>query len=70
MKNQEKIIEIIDVFDTAGVFAITPDMIKDYCYDRKLAITSFQVDEIIDELSAQDRIVWDATRTYFRPIHY
>ena len=70
MKNQEKIMEIINVFDTAGVYAITSDMIKDYCYDRKLAITSSQVEEMLDELAAQDRIVWDETRSYFRPVQY
>ena len=70
MTKIEKILGIINVHDRAGIYSITADMIKDYVYDRKIAISALEIDSILKELVAQDRIVYDATNSYFRPVSY
>lgn len=65
-KNErEKVLNVINMFDDVGVYAITSSMIKDYFKDK---LGDSIVDEIIAELSAQDMIQWDMTRSYFRPV--
>ena len=70
MNKTERVLDIINMYDQIGIYAITADMIKDYVYDRKIAITSLDIDEILADLVSQDRIVFDATNSYLRPIAY
>ena len=65
-----KIAKIINMFDEVGIYAITPQIVIDYLYGKDKSITVANIIHSIEELSAQDRIVWDATKTYFRPTQY
>jgi len=70
MEKIEEVLKIINMHDDVGIYAITEEMIKDYFFDKKSAITSQDVSDAIKELAHQDRIVWDATKQYFRPVKY
>ena len=70
MEKIEEILKIINMHDDVGIYAITEAMIKDYFFDKKSVITSQDVSAAIKELAHQDRIVWDATKQYFRPVKY
>jgi len=69
-KATSRVMEVINVLDTAGVYSITSKMVCDYFQNNKCELTSSIVDRCIEELAASDFIVWDATKSYFRPVRY
>ena len=61
----------INLLDDVGVWAISPSMIHDYLVNQKgFEVSKDEVMICIDELSASDFIVWDATKAYVRPVLY
>jgi len=70
MKKIEEVIKIINMHDDVGIYAITESMIQDYFFDKKSSITSKDASDAIKELTHQDRIAWDKTKQYFRPVSY
>tara|TARA_R110000851_G_scaffold24690_3_gene71292 strand:+ start:678 stop:893 length:216 start_codon:yes stop_codon:yes gene_type:complete len=69
-KEAKRILDVINVFDAAGVYAITSKMISDYFESNHDELTGKIIDTHLKELSASDFIVWDATQAYFRPVRY
>ena len=63
--------DIINMFDDVGVWAITLDMIIDYFVKHNQhKLSKDDVIEAFNELAAADLIVWDATKSYVRPVSY
>ena len=69
-KEAKRVLDVVNVFDAAGVYAITSKMINDYFEDNYSKLTVKIIDMCLEELSASDFIVWDATQAYFRPVRY
>jgi hypothetical protein len=63
--------DIINMFDDVGVWAITLDMIIAYFVKHNQHnLSKDDVIEAFNELAAADLIVWDATKSYVRPVSY
>ena len=68
IKTLKYVKEIINLHDDVGVWAITSKMVFDYIKNKDRSITEEEVKQCFDILSKNNKIVFDKTRSFVRPV--